>query len=117
MGNQDYLVVGSVVLLGAASFWWQHSRSASLLQKWAEDNDLYIVSSEFRYLFRGPFFWTSRGRTVYRVTVEDKTGRVRKGWVLCGGWWWGLMSDHVEARWDKAPTNADAKMRGRWLDE
>jgi hypothetical protein len=27
-------------------------------------------------------------------------GNLRDGWVSCGGWFLGLFSDHVEARWD-----------------
>jgi hypothetical protein len=79
---------------------------------------LRIVSSEYRYFFRGPYFrTTSKGQTVYRVTVEDKPGRLRTGWVRCGGWWLGLMSNHVEACWDETPSQGVAVPRDRWLDD
>ena len=81
---------------------WHFSRSNSLLQKWAAQNGYKIVSQEYRTFFRGPFFWTTtKGQTVYYVTVEDTPGNRRAGWVRCGGWWFGLMSDAVEVRWDE----------------
>ena len=90
-------VLGLVALLIA----WHYGRAASLLRRWADRNGYHIVSSEYRHLVRGPFFWTTtRGQAVYRVTVEDGAGTRRSGWVRCGGWLLGLFSDHVEARWD-----------------
>jgi hypothetical protein len=38
--------------------------------------------------------------SINRVTVEDEQGRRRTGWVRCGGWFWGLLSDATEAHWD-----------------
>ena len=81
--------------------WWHFSRSAFLLEQWAGKNGYRIVSREHRYIRKGPFFWTSpRGRTVYYVTVEDEQGNQRHGWVRCGSWFFGLVSDHVEVRWE-----------------
>ena len=80
---------------------WHFSRSRSLLEHWADENGYRIVESSYRNFVRGPFFWTtSKGQTVYRVTIEDRGGRVRSGWVRCGGWWLGLLSDRVQVRWD-----------------
>lgn len=39
-------------------------------------------------------------QTVYRVTVEDGAGDVRRGWVRCGGFMVGLWSDKVQVKWD-----------------
>jgi len=84
-------------------FYWQFSRSRSLLREWAAQNGYEILQGEFRFLRRGPFFWTtSKGQTIYRVTVRDKQSQVRSGWVRCGGWWLGLWSHKTEVRWDTA---------------
>jgi hypothetical protein len=81
--------------------WWHFSRSASFLEQWAAKNGYRIVSREHRYLRKGPFFWTfSRGQTVYYVTVEDEQGNQRHGWVRCGNWFFGLLSDNAEVRWE-----------------
>src|SRR5262245_8247254 len=77
------------------------TRSDSLLQRWAKQNGFRIVREEYCWFSKGPFFWTSsRGQTVYYVTVEDKDGVRRNGWVRCGGLFLGLFSDKVEVRWD-----------------
>lgn len=100
MNNQDIgfvlfgiLVIGSIV--------WHFYRSRSVLQQWADEHGFEIIRSEHRHLIRGPFFWTtSRGQTVYFVYVRDHKGKVRTGWVRCGGWFLGLMTDEAEVRWE-----------------
>jgi hypothetical protein len=93
------------VLLGIAAvagmLWWHFSRSEAILQRWADQNGFHIIDRRPRLWFKGPFFWTtSRSQVVYSVTVEDNQGRRRTGWVRCGGWFFGLLSDHVDVRWD-----------------
>jgi hypothetical protein len=95
------LLIAGVAAFGGLMLWWHFSRSASLLDRWAERNGYRVLDREYRSFFKGPFFWTtSEGQTVYHVTVEDKEGRRRTGWVRCGGWFLGLLSDNVEVRWD-----------------
>jgi hypothetical protein len=80
---------------------WHFSRSNDLLHGWAHENGLRIVRQEYRHFFKGPFFWTtSKGQTVYYVTVKDDNGNQRNGWVRCGGWFFGLLSNNVDVRWD-----------------
>ncbi len=87
-------------LIVIASFWWQSDRSHTVIEQWAEQHGYRLVECN-NSPFKGPFFWTSsKGQTVYHVVVEDKTGRTRSGWVKCGSYWWGLMSDQAEVRWE-----------------
>ena len=59
-----FLIV--VLVLVVLALAWHYSRSASLLQKWADENGYQILHKEYRYLRRGPFFWTtSRDQAVY----------------------------------------------------
>ena len=45
---------------------------------------------------------------VYYVTVKDKEGRVRNGWVKVGGWLFGtLFSETVKVEWDTPLSFAD----------
>ena len=37
------------------------------------------------------------------VTVQDREGRVRSGYVRCGGFLFGLLSDRADVRWDPDP--------------
>ena len=58
------------------------------------------MDSRYCWFWNGPFFLTtSEGQMVYYVTVEDRDGRVRRARVHCGGWFLGMMSDHVDVEW------------------
>lgn len=90
-----------ILVLAVLSMVWHSSRSNTILEQWAEDNDLEILSSEYCHFLRGPFFWTtSKGQTVYYVSVRTSSGEVKTGWVRCGGFILGLMSDAAEVRWE-----------------
>jgi hypothetical protein len=83
------------------SIHWHFSRSGSVLEKWAAENGYQIIHSEYCHFMRGPFFWTtSKGQTVYHVTVRTDSGKIRTGWVRCGGFFLGLFSDAAEVRWE-----------------
>jgi hypothetical protein len=93
-----FLLIGTAVI---GSIMWHYSRSRSVLEQWAAENGFEILHADYRNLFRGPFFWTtSRGQTVYYVKVRDSRGTERSGWVRCGGWFFGLMTDKAEVRWE-----------------
>jgi len=99
--NFEIIPVLLVLVICGGAFYFQYSRSRSLLEGWAAQNGYEILQREFRYLRRGPFFWTSsKGQTVYYVSVRDREGQVRFGFVRCGGWWLGLWSAKTEVRWD-----------------
>ena len=99
--DSEMVVVAAFILAAIGCWWWYLHRSMSLLRSWAERNDLTIVSSERRRFLRGPFFWRSgKGHCVFRVAVRDGAGRTRNGYVRCGSWLGGLLSDQVDVRWD-----------------
>jgi len=80
---------------------WTFLRSREMLNRWAEDNGYQILSSEYRWLRRGPFFWTSsKGQIIYYVVVRTSDGQTRRGWIRCGSFWCGLLQDRVEERWE-----------------
>ncbi len=79
---------------------WHFKRSSGILDQWARQNGCKLVSSERRYLRRGPFWWrTGRNQEVFKVTVHDAQGRRRSGYVRVGGWFWGMMSDQANVEW------------------
>lgn len=99
LGSVFALILVAVVVI--LTLVWHFGRSNSLLQQWATQNGYRIIRQEYRNFFKGPFFWTSaEGQTVYYVVLEDTAGNKRRGWVRCGSWWFGLLSDNVEVRWD-----------------
>jgi hypothetical protein len=92
------LFIATIVV---ASIVFHFSRSASLLDGWAEREGVRIVSQEKCWFFKGPFFWTTgKGQDVYYVTVEDRSGRTRTAYVRVGGLFLGMFSDNVEVRWE-----------------
>jgi hypothetical protein len=95
------LAIAAVVGIVALVIYLQISRSRSMLKGWADENGYELLCAEHRMFRKGPFVWSSRGQSVYRVEVRDEQGVERKGWVRCGSWWAGLLSDKVEARWDE----------------
>lgn len=100
-GSQILTVLG-LLAFAVMSMVWLSYRSGSVLEQWAKDNGFEILSSEYRHLFRGPFFWTtSKGQTVYYVRVRSHDGDERTGWVRCGGFFFGLLSDRAEVRWEE----------------
>jgi hypothetical protein len=99
------LFIFGMIVLVILVYVWHFSKSRSLLDQWASDNGYDLLRREYRVLRRGPFFWsTSRGQTVYYVEVRDRQGHIRSGWVRCGSWWIGLLSDKVEVRWEDENT-------------
>jgi hypothetical protein len=104
---QAVAAIACVVVFVALQMWWHFSRSNSLLQAWAAEHGLRIVSQQYCWFRKGPYFWTSsRNQTVYHVTVEDEAGNIRRGYVRCGSWLLGLLSSEVDVRWDR-PMAAD----------
>src|SRR5262245_59838170 len=99
-GLQSFFFVALVVVAVVLAIVWRRGRCNSLLRQWADKNRYRITRQEYR-LFKGPYFWTSaKGQAVYHVVLEDPDGNKRSGWVRCGSWWFGLLSDKVEVRWD-----------------
>jgi hypothetical protein len=97
--NTAILLVISIVVV---VFAWTFSRSRQILRSWAEKNHYQIISSGFRLLRRGPFFWTtSKNQVIYYVTVRTPDGMTRSGWLRCGSWWGGVIQNKAEVRWDE----------------
>jgi hypothetical protein len=97
---QGFFFVALVAVLVVFAIFWHFGRSNSLLHRWAAKNRYRIIRQEYRF-FKGPYLWTStKGQTAYYVVVEDPDGNKRSGWVRCGSWLFGLLSDNVEVRWD-----------------
>jgi len=93
-----YMIIGLLMIVGIPL---HISRSKAILEQWAKKNGYKILHSEYRFVFRGPFFWNgSNAQTVYYVKVKDKAFNKRSGWVRCGSYWKGLFSDKAEVIWE-----------------
>jgi hypothetical protein len=76
------------------------TRPRNLMQNWAEENGVQLTRVEFRPFRRGPFLWSSRGQTVFRVEVCDREGNRRSGWIRCGSMLLGVFAKQIEVKWD-----------------
>ena len=83
------------------------SRVRILLNHWIQDNGYTLVESKrvhFKTGFNtGPYRLVSKGQTVLRVTVLDENNINRTGWVRCGSFVKGALSDAVEGVLDELP--------------
>jgi hypothetical protein len=97
----EAFVIILVVVFAMVMMAWSASRGRTILERWAANNGYRLIDSERRLLRKGPYFWcSSKGQDVFYVTVEDEQGRVRHGYVRCGGWFLGLLSDEATVEWD-----------------
>jgi hypothetical protein len=101
----EYLSIAVFAVLAAASVVFgvcYFVRWESFVGRWAKRQGYRVMTQQQRAPFRGPFLLNEvGGRHVYRVTVEDRTGKRKSGWILCGGWYFGpLLSDDVREVWD-----------------
>ncbi|WP_110515204.1 hypothetical protein [Herpetosiphon llansteffanensis] len=96
-----FLVFVGLVGLTITFLVFEHKRSVTLIQQWANANGYRIIALEQRWLRRGPFFWRSgKNQTVFYVDVIDPQGMARALWIRCGGWFMGLFSDQLDVRPD-----------------
>jgi hypothetical protein len=95
------IVVAALVALVVGGSYWRYRRSRQLLARWARQSRVELLRAERRLVSRGPFFWrSSDSQIVFRVTVRDRDGRVRHGFVRIGGWFLGVLSDQTAAEWE-----------------
>ena len=95
-GGFEALVVSLIVI----GLFWTRIRARWILGSWARENGYRIVSSRRCWFWRGPFFLRSSERQeVFRVTVADGSGKTRRGWVRCGGFFSGLLRNRADVRW------------------
>lgn len=95
------LVLGVTALVIFVLVTWTDLRVSNLLQAWAHQKGYILVSKQRRRFARTPFgISADRFREVFRVTVQDRHGKKRQGWVRFGVWWFEMRPDKVEARWD-----------------
>jgi hypothetical protein len=98
--GQVFIVV-LLIGVGVSCAVWGVTRSNDMVDRWAADNGYRLISKERRFLRRGPFLLTtSKGQSVHYVTVEDANRDQRSGYLRCGSWLGGLMSDKVQVHWD-----------------
>jgi hypothetical protein len=101
MGHDGIMLIAVAGVVGIGSVLWQQGRSRAILECWAAESGYRILAAKYCWFFRGPFsFTTGKGQSVYRVTVQDAHGYARSGYVKCGGFFLGVLSDVAKVKWD-----------------
>jgi hypothetical protein len=89
------------IMFIAGTMLFTYSRAYAILNTWAAQNGYEIIERRQAWLSRGPFFWTSnKNQVVFRVTVRDRYGATRHGWVRVGHWLLGMITDDATVIWD-----------------
>ena len=98
------ILAGLLIVLPCCFVRWQVLKHADrLIGRWCDDNGLKLVSKEVDPWagFRGPFALASPWyRPVYKVVVQDGSGKSRGATVSFGGWLFGVFSGEVRVVWD-----------------
>ena len=103
MKPETPVVIVGFLLFGALALWftrWQLGRGREMLESWCRRSGLDLTSCAHRLLFRGPYFWSSKGQVVFRFTARDTAGRARSGYARYGGFWIGVFTEQVDVSWD-----------------
>jgi hypothetical protein len=83
----------------------QREQSLRIVQHWAGVYGFEILRQLPTH--SGPFPVRSRNQLAYEVDIRDREGRVRTGWVLCGGFFLGMRASKIDVVWsDPAPPPA-----------
>ncbi len=70
-----------------------------MVQRWAIANDFSLLGYERRIL--SPWMMSrSPMQLIFYVKLRGPDGRIRRAWLLCGGWFLGTWTDRVVVRWD-----------------
>jgi len=97
--QSSILTIGLSVL--AIVLFLTYSRAQMILRTWAEENDYQMISSNMRFLSRGPYTYTLLGKQwVSHVVVRTSDGTTKTGYVKLGSFLWGVMVNRAEARLD-----------------
>ncbi len=109
--------VGALLALAVWSVVRGETRASEMLEQWLRDNNYQLLQKSTPWMKDNPFFMSSnRSQKVFKVTIRDKTGQVRVGWVRCGHALAGVAVQQVEVKWDKTPVQEEqAEPRDRVL--
>lgn len=74
------------------------------IRHWAARNNYKILKCKICLTNIGPFsyFGTSGGQSVFRLEAVNAEGNIRTGYARAGGFFFGLLRDRVEVKWDKS---------------
>ncbi|MCC7449359.1 MAG: hypothetical protein IT324_18215 [Anaerolineae bacterium] len=77
--------------------WWSFARGNDLLNQWASRHGFTIVHREYKVFDSDALFQSCSGdQNLYRVTIVDRRGMTKIGWVRCA-----LLGGNIEVKWER----------------
>ena len=101
--NTFLTLLPAIIFVIIISVFMTHHKKRGLrkIEKWAQNEGLEILSSEYRWVKRGPDFISSiNHQRIFYVTVKDESGNIRRCWIKVGGFLFGILSDKMDVRWE-----------------
>lgn len=94
---QVLLMLFAVIALHIA---WAKRR----IRQWAIRKNYKIIKCKICLINLGPFsyFGTSGGQSVFKIEAVSFDGKIRTGYARAGGFFFGLLRERVEVKWDKS---------------
>jgi hypothetical protein len=91
---------------GVYAWWihrWQYEEADRMLENWAWQNSFTVLSKERANPWgTGPGVAHAKNtQVIYRIVVQDAEGKKKTGLVKLGSRTIGVLSNQVEAEWDK----------------
>jgi hypothetical protein len=96
------MVVIALIGLGAGLLCLERARRRRALYRWAGDNGYRLIAYD-RPVFteESPFpFTVSKAQQVYYISVVQKDGHHKSGWLLLGSGWFGSSAKEADIKWD-----------------
>lgn len=74
------------------------------IRQWAIRKNFKIIKCKICLINLGPFsyFGTSGGQSVFKIEAVSFDGKTRTGYARAGGFFFGLLRERVEVKWDKS---------------
>jgi len=96
------LVILGLMGLGVVLYSLQRLWRRRALYHWAAGNDFKLIAYDQPLLTEVSAFpfTVSKAQQVFHISVLQKDGRARSGWLLLGSGLLGLLSGEAEVRWD-----------------
>lgn len=92
--------VGTVIVFAGLSVWGRR-RGVALLQAWAGQQGLVLVSASRRSFVPHWPLESGKGYQFFRILARDKSDALRRGWVRCSDFTYRDPTK-VEVIWDTA---------------
>lgn len=81
--------------------WWQNDRAEAMLERWCRHTGFELLDRRYCWIPAAPYVLAPlHGQWVYRITIRNRAGRVRTGYVRCGSELLGVLAEEVDVRWD-----------------